>query len=327
MAFVKSADCEVNRLQHEWSNTRNYKTDHVGNGGIANQTNQASPIKQITTTNQRYVIDCTKDVDEKRISYPALHDILPDLMASLYAYCMSLTKSVTETEDLVQETCLKGLSSEVVQASQRSDASFNWEAYLIRIARNTWIDGIRKQEKLRSILTEMEPVISDYTNEDTFEELESAVQLLVHTLPPWQRAIYILREILGYKAAETAEMLSTTEGAVKAALSRARTALSKVRHNLENAGTESALEQGTMEEPADLEQEQLRHYLMAFRQGDTARLIDLCLNRTDDPMAVAGTILQQTLPSQEMQPVMYGYATSGTNSMSYGGGYTVIMAA
>ncbi|MCM3135464.1 RNA polymerase sigma factor [Paenibacillus polysaccharolyticus] len=327
MAFVKSADCEVNRLEHEWSNTRNYKTDHVGDGGITNQTNQASPINQITTTNQRYDMDCTKDADGKRVSCPTLHDVLPDLMASLYAYCMSLTKSVTETEDLVQETCLKGLSSEVVQASERSDTSFNWEAYLIRIARNTWIDGIRRQEKLRSILAEMKPVMSECTEEESFEELESAVQLLVHTLPPWQRAIYILREILGYKAAETAEMLRTTEGAVKAALNRARTAVSKVRHNLQEAGIESAVEQGTMKEPADLEQEQLRNYLMAFRQGDAARLIDLCLNRMDDPMAVAGTILQQVLPSQAMQPVMYGYATSSTNSMNYGRANTVIMAA
>ncbi|WP_339836580.1 RNA polymerase sigma factor [Paenibacillus sp. FSL R7-0272] len=327
MAFVKSADCEVNRLEHEWSNTRNYKTDHVGDGGITNQMNQASPINQITTTNQRYDMDCTKDAVGKRISHPMLHDILPDLMASLYAYCLSLTKSVTETEDLVQETCLKGLSSEMVQASERSNASFNWEAYLIRIARNTWIDGIRKQEKLRSILAEMKAVMSECTEEESFEELETAVQLLVHTLPPWQRAIYILREIMGYKTAETAEMLHTTEGAVKAALSRARTALTKVRHTLEEAGMDAALEQATMEEHADLEQEQLRSYLMAFRQGDTARLIDLCLNRTDDPMAVAGTILQQTLPSQAMQPLMYGYATSSTISMPYGGGYTVIMAA
>ncbi|UOK64897.1 hypothetical protein MT997_11150 [Paenibacillus sp. OVF10] len=73
--------------------------------------------------------------------------------------------------------------------------------------------------------------------------------------------------------------------------------------------------------------EELRSYLLAFRNGDTAQIIDLCLNRSDDPMAVAGTILQQTLPSPSMQPMMYGYPTSGMNSMSYGGGYTVNMVA
>ncbi|MGF6356614.1 RNA polymerase sigma factor (sigma-70 family) [Paenibacillus sp. 4624] len=321
MAFVKSADCEVYEMNLVTA-MRNDKLKAI------NQTNQGSQNHhQAIAVNHTDAIDCRDGVEGKRVPNPALHDVLPELMASLYAYCMSLTKSVTETEDLVQETCLKGLSSAVAQASERTDTSFNWEAYLIRIARNTWIDGIRKQEKLRSILDEMKPVMFEFAREESFEELESAVQLLIHTLPPWQRAIYILREIMGYKAAETAEMLRTTEGAVKAALNRARTALSKVRHKLVEAGMDAALEQGTMEEPADLEQEQLRSYLMAFRQGDTARLIDLCLNRTEDPMAVAGMILQQTLPSKAMQPVMYGYAASSTNSMFFGGGYTVIMAA
>ena len=320
MAFVKSADCEVYEMNIVIA-MKNKKMK------ATYQTNQGSQKHQATATNQTCAIDRKNEAEDKRIPTSTLHDALPDLMASLYAYCMSLTKSVTETEDLVQETCLKGLSSAVAQASERSDASFNWEAYLIRIARNTWIDGIRKQEKLSSILAEMKSVLFEFNDEGSFEELESAVQILVHTLPPWQRAIYILREILGYKAAETAEMLCTTEGAVKAALSRARTAVTKVRHKLVNSGIDTALEQGTREEPADLEQEQLRSYLMAFRQGDTARLIDLCLNRTDDPMAVAGTILQQVLPSRAMQPVMFDTATPSTNSLSYGGGYTVIMAA
>jgi|GEM_PF-1003204 RNA polymerase sigma-70 factor (ECF subfamily) len=322
MAFVKSADCEV----YEMNIVIAMKNKKMKATYQTNQGSQKQQKHQDTATNQTYAIDRKNEAEDKRIPTSTLHDALPDLMASLYAYCMSLTKSVTETEDLVQETCLKGLSSAVVQASERSGA-FNWEAYLIRIARNTWIDGIRKQEKLSSILAEMKSVLFEFTDEGSFEELESAVQILVHTLPPWQRAIYILREIMGYKAAETAEMLRTTEGAVKAALSRARATITKVRYKLENAGIDSALEQGTREEPADLEQDQLRNYLMAFRQGDTARLIDLCLNRTDDPMAVAGTILQQVLPSRAMQPVMFDTATPSTNSLSYGGGYTVIMAA
>ncbi|MGQ8871040.1 RNA polymerase sigma factor [Paenibacillus sp. TSA_86.1] len=320
MAFVKSVECEVNKLQYEWSNTRSYyTTNDVKN---AEKTNEIYGTIALHETN---LADSTND-DKKSKPDPTLHDVLPDLMGSLYAYCMSLTKSVTETEDLVQETCLKGLSSAAVQPSERTGA-FNWEAYLIRIARNTWIDGIRKQEKLRSILGDMKLVMSEFTEEESFEELESAVQLLVHTLSPWQRTIYLLREIMGYKAAETAEMLSTTEGAVKAALNRARTTLSKVRYQFEQTGMDATLEQGAMEGCTQLDQEQLRSYLRAFRLGDTARLIDLCLNRTDDPMAVAGTILQQTLPSPSMQPVMYGNATYGMNLMPYGGGYTVIMAA
>ncbi|OMF18032.1 hypothetical protein BK131_00315 [Paenibacillus amylolyticus] len=260
--------------------------------------------------------------DGKNQLNPNIHAVLPDLMGSLYAYCLSLTKSVPETEDLVQETCLKVLSSSVV-GTYGMNKDINWEAYLIRIARNSWIDILRQRERLAYKLDSLKPLLHEMEEERRFEELESAVQLLVDKLPPWQRVIYVLRELMGYKAAETAEMLDTTEGAVKAALSRARSAIAEVRHRLEQSDAELQYEVGAVEN----NREELRSYLLAFRNGDTARIIDLCLNRTDDPMAVAGTILQQALPSPSMQPMMYGYSTSGMNSMSYGGGDTVNMVA
>ncbi|MFX3650916.1 MAG: RNA polymerase sigma factor [Paenibacillus sp.] len=290
MAFVKSVDCRINRPHDDGKPNKSY-TETGGNAGT-NQLNQS------------------------------IHARLPELMGSLYAYCLSLTKSVPETEDLVQETCLKVLSSNVV-GSSGMNKDINWEAYLIRIARNSWIDILRQRERLAYKLDSLKPLLHEMEEEGRFEELESAVQLLVDKLPPWQRVIYVLRELMGYKAAETAEMLDTTEGAVKAALSRARSAIAEVRHKMEQSDGELQYEEGAVED----NREELRSYLLAFRNGDTARIIDLCLNRSDDPMAVAGTILQQTLPSPSMQPMMYGYSTSGMNSMSYGGGYTVTMVA
>ncbi|WP_340027163.1 RNA polymerase sigma factor [Paenibacillus sp. FSL H7-0940] len=290
MAFVKSVDCRINR-PHDDGKQDKFNIEFNGN-------------------------------DRKNQLNPSIHTVLPDLMGSLYAYCLSLTKSVPDTEDLVQETCLKVLSSRVVGTSGMNK-DINWEAYLIRIARNSWIDILRQRERLAYKLDSLKPLLHEMEEERRFEELESAVQLLVNTLPPWQRVIYVLRELMGYRAAETAEMLDTTEGAVKAALSRARSAIAEVRHRLEQSDAELQYEEGAVED----NREELRSYLLAFRNGDTARIIDLCLNRTDDPMAVAGTILQQTLPSPSMQPMMYGYSTSGMNSMSYGGGYTVNMVA
>ncbi|WP_413404851.1 RNA polymerase sigma factor [Paenibacillus amylolyticus] len=290
MAFVKSVDCRINR-PHDDGKQEKFDFEFNGN-------------------------------DRKNQLNPSIHTVLPDLMGSLYAYCLSLTKSVPDTEDLVQETCLKVLSSSVV-GTYGMNKDINWEAYMIRIARNSWIDILRQRERLAYKLDSLKPLLHEMEEERQFEELESAVQLLVNTLPPWQRVIYVLRELMGYRAAETAEMLDTTEGAVKAALSRARSAIAEVRHRLEQSDAELQYEEGAVED----NREELRSYLLAFRNGDTARIIDLCLNRTDDPMAVAGTILQQTLPSPSTQPMMYGYSTSGMNSMSYGGGYTVNMVA
>ncbi|WKL00447.1 RNA polymerase sigma factor [Paenibacillus amylolyticus] len=290
MAFVKSVDCRINR-PHDDGKQDKFDIEFNGN-------------------------------DRKNQLNRGIHAVLPDLMGSLYAYCLSLTKSVPETEDLVQETCLKVLSSRMV-GSSGMNKDINWEAYLIRIARNSWIDILRQGERLAYKLDSLKPLLHEIEEEMRFEELESAVQLLINELPPWQRVIYVLRELMGYKAAETAEMLDTTEGAVKAALSRARSAIAEVRHRLKQSDGELQYEEGTVVD----NREELRSYLLAFRNGDTAQIIDLCLNRSDDPMAVAGTILQQTLPSPSMQPMMYGYSTSGMNSMSYGGGYTVNMVA
>ncbi|QOS77535.1 sigma-70 family RNA polymerase sigma factor [Paenibacillus sp. JNUCC31] len=288
MAFVKSVDCRINR-PHENKRIESYSHSGVQTGYTLEQTMEAA---------------------------------LPDLLGSLYAYCMSLTGSVWETEDLVQDTCVKVLSSSATRRTSMTE-DMNWEAYLIRVARNTWIDAIRKRETLASKLESMKPLMQEYEEEGRFEEVEFAVQILVDELPPWQRAIYMLRDLMGYTTVETAELLDTTEGAVKAALSRARSALAKVRHSLNEPDSDHT----NQVDEDQQNREELRSYLLAFRSGDTARLIDLCLNQTDDPMAVAGTILQQTLPSQSMQPVMYSYSCSDTNSMSYGGGYTVSMVA
>ncbi|WP_289374949.1 RNA polymerase sigma factor [Paenibacillus silvae] len=332
MAFVKSVDRPINRQQYKWSSSNSYcRTDETNGSNRASSaygTTVVNETNQVNAAKQTQGMDRSKHAAVENVPNSTLHDVLPDLMGALYAYCYSLTKSMNEAEDLVQETCLKALSSAAAHVVNRTEA-FNWEAYLIRIARNTWIDGIRKQEKQRSILDGLKPVMSAYVEEEPWEELESAVRLLIQELSPWQRAIYILREMMGYTAAETASMLSTTEGAVKAALNRARTALSKVKQKLGEAGTDAIFEMNSKEGAADVEQEQLRSYLMAFRRGDTARLIDLCLNRMHDPMAVAGTILQSTLPSPSMQPVMMynEYAASGMNSMSHQGRYTVILAA
>lgn len=289
MAFVKSVDCRINRPH--------------------NHRNQLKPYTQ-TSHQAEYSVE------------QMMESVLPDLMSSLYAYCLSLTGSTWEAEDLVQDTCVKMLASSAMK-SCGTKQEMNWEAYLIRIARNTWIDVIRKREKLACKLDSLKPFMQECAEEERLEEIESAVQILVNELPSWQRAIYILRELMGYTTAETAEMLDTSEGAVKAALNRARSALERVRRS--RLETEGEAASGADEDSASAEQ--LRSYLMAFRSGDTARLIDLCLNRTDDPVAVAGTILQQSLPSSSTQPMMYGYSNSGMTSMMYGGGYAALMVA
>src|ERR1700688_3076415 len=78
-------------------------------------------------------------------------DTIEPIRPALYRYCRRITRDVWETEDLVQETLLKGFG-----AIGRGDLSggpggpvTDSRAYIFRIATNLWIDQARRREILR----------------------------------------------------------------------------------------------------------------------------------------------------------------------------------
>jgi RNA polymerase sigma factor (sigma-70 family) len=138
---------------------------------------------------------------------------------ALWRYCLKLTGSPWDAEDLVQETILKAFGfvpfyyQEVIP-----------RAYLFRMATNTWIDQCRKSGfRLDSIDDKLE-MIADEDVADPME-LRSSIEHLIRILPPRQRVVLLLRDVFEFTAREVAEMISVTEGAVKAILHRARTTL------------------------------------------------------------------------------------------------------
>ena len=211
---------------------------------------------------------------------PIVKRDVEQLHTTLKRYCLSLTASHWEADDLAQDSWLKAINS-----SQSLD-HLNLEAYLLRIAKNTWIDRTRRQSTLTRILKTEQPraALPDTGN----LEIESAFQALITHLSPLQRAVFLLRDVFGYSIAETAGRLETTEGAVKAALHRARQSLPTVKDDMEKGLPLS-------------EDESLKTYLAwlasAYQSGDVAALLALVQRNEMEPAMAIGVLRNRRIQS------------------------------
>lgn len=184
---------------------------------------------------------------------------LEQLQDIVNRYCLSLTGSRWDAEDLAQDTWLKAAGT------LQERGHINTEAFLLRVAKNLWIDKSRRKTVLTRILNREQPKVTPQ-DEGPFE-LETVFQALRKHLSPLQRTVFLLRDVFGYSSIETADMLDTTEGAVKAALHRARSSLDTVRDDL--AGNVLPL-------PAEEEvRVLLSMHAAAYQSGDIAKLIKL----------------------------------------------------
>jgi RNA polymerase sigma-70 factor (ECF subfamily) len=132
-----------------------------------------------------------------------------------------MTGSVMDGEDVVQEALF-----EAYRKLDKFDTSRPLKPWLFRIAHNRCIDflrhrGVRDQAEAAAAVPEAaapaEPVWGT----------GKAVEHLVMTLPPKERACVLLKDVFGYSLEEIAELVDSTVGGVKAALSRARTKLAE----------------------------------------------------------------------------------------------------
>jgi len=205
---------------------------------------------------------------------PARSQESPGLQLILRKYCASLSESPWDAEDLAQDVWLKALQAPAFGSHP------NPEAYLLRIAKSVWIDRGRRQARYR-IVERLARAASPASREEETYGLETLFRALVLRLPPLQRAVFLSRDVIGFSAAETARKLRTTEGAVKAALHRARHNLRRVREDLTD---EERPEAGLESDDSDLKA-YLRALVLAYGAGDADRILELAQRIENEPAA------------------------------------------
>jgi RNA polymerase sigma-70 factor (TIGR02960 family) len=227
----------------------------------------------------------------------AFRDLVEPYRRELRVHCYRILGSLQDAEDLVQETLLaawRGLDGFRGEAGVRS--------WLYRIATNTSLNELRRRgrrprdapvppqpsgepppaeppkpsrivdsvwlEPFPDDLLEGVPDLSDDpgVRYDTREAIELAFMTAVQTLPPRQRAVLVLRDVLGFRASEAAEIMSSTVAGVNGALARARKQLEE----------QQPTRRESVRRPSPgAERELIRRFADAFERGDVEALVAL----------------------------------------------------
>jgi RNA polymerase sigma-70 factor, ECF subfamily len=141
---------------------------------------------------------------------------------ALHLHCYRMLGSLHDADDAVQETMLRAWKS-----SDRYEPRARLSTWLHAIATNVCLTAIARRRKRPAELIEdlehLQPypdrLLDDLVERETVElAFITAIQLL----SPKQRAVLILRDVLGWSAQEAAEALDDSVGAVTSALQRAR---------------------------------------------------------------------------------------------------------
>ena len=180
----------------------------------------------------------------------AFGELTDPFLGELHQHCYRILGSVQDAEDVLQETLVaawRGLSGFEERSSLRT--------WLYRIATNRCLNALRASARRpRPVPSEPawaseptrrgEPLrLSPYPDvmlddlpdlgagpEARYEAREAialAFVTAVQHLPPRQRAVLVLRDVLGFRSAEVADLLSVSEASVNSALQRARVTMAR----------------------------------------------------------------------------------------------------
>jgi RNA polymerase sigma-70 factor, ECF subfamily len=206
-------------------------------------------------------------------SAEAFDELTSPYRRELLVHSYRMLGSIDDAEDAVQEALAR---------AWRGRATFqraiSVRAWLYRIATNACLDAIERRKRVQGL--EAHPgvgpipddVLGDAASEpearyDAHESVSLAFLTALQLLPPRQRAVLILRDVLAWRANEAAELLELSVPAVNSALHRARTTMS-------SRGGAAVVERRPTPEPGGL-RALLERYVRAWETADVAGLVAL----------------------------------------------------
>jgi len=226
-----------------------------------------------------------------RLDSEAFETLIEPFRKELRLHCYRMLGSVHDAEDLVQETLLRawrGLAEFEGRASLR-----NW---LYRIATNACLNALASRKSAQRMLpqelgppssappkvpAEDVPWLDPYPDEafagvsvaplgpEARYEMREAVELAfvaaIQHLPPRQRAVLLLRDVLGSSAAEAAQLLEMSTASINSALQRARATLEARAGSPRRRAPEGEAAQRAL----------LERYVETWESSDLDGLIDL----------------------------------------------------
>jgi RNA polymerase sigma-70 factor, ECF subfamily len=237
---------------------------------------------------EQRLLDAAQSGDER-----AFRDLFQMYRPKLQAHCYRMLGSLQDSEDAYQDTMLRAW-----RALEGFDRASSLATWLYRIATNVCLGELRRAE--RRVLPMDLDATTNLSSErrtrpseavswiDPFpdahlrlppdhepgaryeqrEAVELAFIAALQHLPPRQRAALLLADVLGFRAAEIAELLETTATAIYSALQRARAALrDRVPSHTQQAAA-AALGDGALAALAT-------RFVQAFEEGDVEQIVTL----------------------------------------------------
>src|SRR5262245_41069451 len=241
-----------------------------------------------STVQERALLEAAREGDQA-----VYGRLVEPLRGELHAHCYRMLGSVHDAEDALQEALIRAW-----RGLPRFEGRSSLRSWLYRIATNTCLDAIARRPR-RVLPVDYGPAADPHAGpgepivesvwiepypdeklglEDGFaapearyerrESVELAFVAALQNLPARQRAVLILREVLGFSARETAETLETTTAAANSALQRARAALDE---RLPKQSQQATLRALGDERVRDI----VERYVEAWDRGDVEAVVSM----------------------------------------------------